>query len=88
MPFKVGEVAPREDDFAGGRRDQLEDRASEGGLAAAGFADEAEHLAFRQRKVDAVHRAHRADLLFDQETALDGEVRFETSNLQKGISGG
>ncbi len=81
--FQSGEVAPAEHDLPGGRRDQLEDRAPERGFAAAGFADQAEHLAFAQGQVDAVHRLDRADLLLEQEAFLDGKVRLEVNDFEK-----
>ena len=45
--------------LAGTCRQQAEDHACEGGLAAAGLADDAEHLAGRQRERHAVHGPDR-----------------------------
>ena len=48
-------------DLAAGGGDQAEDRAADGRLAAAGFADEAERLARRDVEADAVDGLHVAD---------------------------
>ena len=45
---EFGQVFPAEDHAALGGLDELQDRAAKRGFAAAGFADEAEHLALGQ----------------------------------------
>src|SRR5262249_62101736 len=54
--LQVRDVAAFELDAAVGRLDQAQDRASHGGLAAAGLADQAQRFAFRDLEADAVNR--------------------------------
>ena len=56
---------------------ELQHRAAEGRLAAAGLADEAERLAGGDREADAVDRPHPPDLAIDQHPGLDREVLDE-----------
>jgi hypothetical protein len=60
-----GQVAPVQDHAAGGRGDQLQDRAGEGRLAAARLPDQPEHLPRADREGDAVDRPDRADVALD-----------------------
>ena len=53
---------PSKLDRAAGRLEQPGEQPAGGGLAAAGLADQAERLALADVEVDAVDRAHRADL--------------------------
>ena len=73
-----------EADGAAGRLDQADQHAPGGGLAAARLADEAERPAARDREIDAVDRAHRADLTRDQNPAGDREVLGEALGLDQG----
>ena len=50
---------PSQITLPGGRRDQLQHGAAERGLAAAGLADDAQRLARRERRTDAVDRLQR-----------------------------
>ena len=61
-PREAGDVAPVEEDLAGGRLRQLHDRPAERRLAAARLADDAERLAGSNSQVDPVDRVHLADL--------------------------
>src|SRR5207302_7074081 len=54
------EIGAFEPYFAGGRLDQLQHRAPDRALARARFADEAQHLAFRDLETDVIDGAHRA----------------------------
>ena len=69
------------DDPPAGGLVQADNGSSEGGLAAAGLADDAKRLA----PVD--EKGHRFDglhiFLFEQAVALDGEILFEVFNLKK-----
>ena len=58
----MGDVDPGKSDRAGGRLLEFEDGAADGGLAAAGFANEAERLAGRDRERYVVDRFHRCRL--------------------------
>ena len=68
------EIGALEPYFAGGRIDQLQHRASDRALARARFADEAQHLAFRDLETDVVHGPHRAVAV--------AEVFLETANRE------
>ena len=80
-----GDVAAVEDDRAGRRRDEPEQRAAERGLAGAGLADDADGLAAADRDVDAVqHRrrgraaaeqAAQAAAIGDDESARDQQIQ-------------
>ena len=56
----VGDVLTVEENTAGGRLNELEDGAPGGGLAAAGFAHDAEGLALLDGKADTVDRVELA----------------------------
>src|SRR5262249_18011648 len=72
-----------EDDLAAGRGDEAEDGAPDGGLAAAGFADEAEGLALGDVKGDAVDGANPAGGALE-EAGLDGEMGVEVADVEEG----
>src|SRR5439155_13427074 len=55
------DVETVEDHLARGRLEQLDERPSKGGLAAAGLADESERLALLDDHVDAVDGVNLAD---------------------------
>ena len=74
----VGAVDP---DPARGRLDQAEDRAPDGGLAAAGFADQRQCLAGADRKADAVNRVDVASGAA-QQAFFDREVLLEVLDLE------
>jgi hypothetical protein len=80
------DLAAVEPDRAGGRLQELEDRARQGGLSAAGLSDQAQRFAGRHREGDPVHGSHRADLPVDQDSGLDREVLDEAVNLQEGLA--
>ena len=63
--LEVRDVAALEDDLPGRRLEQLDDRAAERRLAAAGLADDTERLAAVTVEVDAVDGAHLADVALE-----------------------
>ena len=69
---EMRDVLRRRTGSARGRLDQTQHAARDGRLAAAGLADQAERLARADRKRDAVHRVHLADLPA-QEARRDGK---------------
>ena len=70
-----GDVAPLEGDGACGRLEQLEQAASEGGLAAARLTHQPQRLPLFQVEADAIHRVNR--ILLAQEPASQPEVLFQ-----------
>jgi len=66
-----GEIAAIEDDGAAGGGHQLENRAREGGFAAAGFTDEAEDFAAAHGEIDAVDGFDGADVTLQEESLRD-----------------
>src|SRR5262245_52686919 len=70
-------------DAARGRLDQPQHGARDCGFAAAGFADEAERLAHSNRKTDAIHRMHGADLAA-QHAAAHRVMLDEVLHLEQG----
>ena len=84
--LRLGElryVRAAEADGAGGGFHQAHHGARHGGLAAAGFADEAEGLAFVDAEADAIDGMHLADGAA-QQALLDGEVLLEVLDLDHG----
>ena len=79
--LKPGDVLAVEDDLAVGRLEQLDHRAAERRLAAAGLADEPERLARAQRQVDAVDGVHLADAPLE-DAGRDREVLDETLDAE------
>ena len=69
--------------LTGRRLVELEDGASGRGLAAAGLADEAERLALLDEEVDAVDRAHGADLALEDDPLRQREVHLERGDLEQ-----
>jgi hypothetical protein len=66
-----------------GRLVKLEDRASGRRLAAARLAHETQRLALLHEEVDAVHRAHRADLALEDDPLREREVHLERRHGQE-----
>ena len=58
-----GDVGASEPHLAGGRREQTADQVDDRALARAVGADETENLALRNGEIDAVDRAHPAEML-------------------------
>ena len=75
-----GQVLAFEQDAALGRIGQPDQALAGGGLAAAGFADQAQGLAARHRQRDAVDRAQHA-------SAVDRVVFLQAADLQHGRGG-
>jgi hypothetical protein len=79
-PSQVGTVQWRdvfalENDLAGGGIEETDDRAAEGGLAAAAFADETERLSRGDAQADVVHSLDvTADVA--EQAMFHGEVDF------------
>ena len=71
-----------EDDLAGRRLEQPDDRAAERRLAAARLADEAERLALLHGEADVVDRVHARDLAL-QHALPDREVLLDVPDLDK-----
>src|SRR5262249_39156967 len=69
-------------DAAAGWRFHLEDGAGGGGLAAAGFSDDAERLPLADIERDAVHRLQGQGLAPQQRPALDGEKDVQVVDPQ------
>ena len=65
-----------------GRPLQPQRRQSQGGLAGAGFADEADGLAFTHRDADPVHCTHMADGAA-QQAPTDREMHFHVFRPQE-----
>src|SRR5205807_8821047 len=72
-----------EDDPAGGRLVETQERASDGGLSAARLADEPDGLPPFDRQRDVVDRANVADVAVEHEPALDREVDLQVLDLDK-----
>ena len=79
---ELRDVGPVEDDAAAGRLDQAQQHAADGGLAAAGLADEAERLAPADGEADVVDGLDLADLAM-QDAADDGEVLGQVLDLDE-----
>ena len=80
---KVGDVAAVEDNPPSRRLVEADDRPADGGLAAAGLADEAQSLAAADRHRDAVDRPDVADVAVEDEAALDREVLLDVLQLDE-----
>src|SRR5262249_9810338 len=74
-----------EQDLARARLDGAEQRAADGGLAAAAFADEAERLTLQDHEVDAVHGLHIPDAPAGQ-ALVEREMLGETLDLDEARS--
>ncbi len=70
-----------EQDLAGVWRQQAEQHLGDGGLAAAGLADEAEHLALLEPERHAVDRLQRA--LAAQEAGAHREAARDVAHLEE-----
>ncbi len=80
---QTGQLRAVEHDPAAGRRDELQKGLGHRGLATAGFADQRQRAARRQRERDAIDRAHLPDRAL-QETAPDREMHGEIAHLEQG----
>ena len=84
LPFVWVRDCPVEEHLTGGGRDQVEQHAPGGGLAATGLADEAERLAPVDLEGHAGHRRHVADGAAEH-AAADREVLDEVGCSQQGL---
>ena len=66
------------------RRGELQDRPAQRGLAATGFADQAQRLALVDGEADAVDGLHPADLAVDDDSRLDREVLDQVRHFEQG----
>ena len=78
---KIVDALAVEHHLAGGHVEQLQDRAADGRLAAAAFADQRQRLAARDLERDAVDRVDPCGRL--QEAATDREVLLEIVDFEE-----
>jgi hypothetical protein len=83
---EAADVLPVEDDLALGRLEQLDDRAAERRLPAAGLADDPERLARPDREVDPVDGAHLSNRALE-DARLDREVLDEPLDPEDLVTG-
>jgi hypothetical protein len=81
-PRQVRDVVPVETDRSRGRLDQAQDAVGDGRLPAAGLADQAEHLARRERERDPVDGTDDAPV--SRQPAADREVLHQSVDLERG----
>jgi hypothetical protein len=84
-PAEARDVTAVEDDLAGRRLDELDDRARQRRLAAAGLAHEAERLPRLHREVDSVHRMDLPDGALE-EPGPNREVLDETLDPEEVVA--
>ena len=82
-PSQLGQVLAVEDDLAGGRLVELQDRAAGRGLAAAGLADETEGLALLDLEGDAVDGLDGADLALEDDALGQREVHHQVVDFSR-----
>ena len=80
--LEASEILPFEPDLAGGRFDEPDGGASEGGLAATAFADEADRFARRDGQADVVDGAHEV-LGGTEQARFNREMDFEVSDFEE-----
>src|SRR5690606_14651969 len=83
----IGDLAPLDPDRAARGVVEPEDHPATGGLAAAGFTDEAERFALVDVEADVVDGLHVADLAA-QEAGGDREIHPEALDLDELAAGG
>src|SRR5258706_11312366 len=81
-PGQPGDVLAVEDDRPAGQLLQPDDAPAEGGLAAAGLADQAERLPRPDLDADVVDGVHPADLALEHDPAPDPEILLQVLNPQ------
>ena len=81
------DVVAVEDDVARGRRDQPDQQAAEGGLAAAGLADQAQRLAWLDAQRHVVDGAQRDAVAMQQAAGADREVLGQAGGLDQQRTG-
>ena len=87
---EMGDVAAVEPDAAAGRLDQAQDAARDRRFAAAGFADKPEGFSDANRKTDAVHGMHGADVAAKDAAShriVFDEVRYLEQSARLGHGG-
>ncbi len=80
---EVRDVGAVEDDLPGGRLVEAQQRAADGGLAAAGLADETKRLPAANVEADVVYRADIADVPVEDDAGLDREPDLEVLDLDQ-----
>src|SRR5215211_6900732 len=80
---ELRDVLAVEDDPPGRRRVQPQDRAADGGLAAAGLADEPERLAAVDGQRDTVDSLDVSDVPVEHEAALDRKPDAQVVELDE-----
>src|SRR5207247_2702174 len=81
------EILPAIGDIAAGGGDEAEDGSADGGLAAAGFADQAEGFAFGHGEGDVIDGFDVADGSAE-DTAANGEPGAEVVDFEARLAGG
>src|SRR5216683_307742 len=84
-PGQPGDVVAVEDDRSAGQLLQPDDASAQGGLAAAGLADQAERLPGLDLDADVVEGVHPADLALEHNPALDREVLLQVVDPQQHV---
>ena len=82
---QVRDVLPVERDAPGARLDEAAQRAQQRGLAAAGSAEQHEHLARADREVELLERHHRAvadDQVLDFEAGQSGQPALKRAHMR------
>ena len=82
MAGEVGEVFAIEDDFPTGRALELHHGAGEGGLSAAGFADESEDFPALDSERDAIDRPDGIGHGIEEASAFLAEVDGEVADVE------
>ena len=84
VSLHLHQVATVEQDLAGGRPVELEDRPPDGRFPAAALAYQAERLAAADGERHVVDRLHVGNLALEDDAGGDGEVHLEVVDLDAG----
>ncbi len=79
---QLEDIRPIEKDLAGGRLDQAQHGAPDGGLSAARFAHQPNGLTLANGKADVIHRLHPGHHLL-QQAAADREILHQVFDLDQ-----
>jgi hypothetical protein len=79
---EMGDIEPVQADAAAGRLDETQDAARHRRFAAAGLADQPEGFSDAERKTDAIHGMHGADLAAE-DAASHRIVLFQVGYLEQ-----
>jgi hypothetical protein len=94
LPFSAAAERPLIEDLAFSRRQDAGGDARQSRLAAAGFADEAEHLALADAEIDAVDRLQRRGRCMPADRGQDAlghiglaaEIFADAAQLEQGLA--